>query len=483
MTARHYLLLFILGLTVAVAVAAFQPAPGYMDAAYYYVGGLQLAGGEGFSEQILWNYLDDPAGLPHPSHAYWMPLASLVAALGMKLTGIADWSAARIGFLALGGLLPPLTAALAYSFTPRRETAILAGLLAVFSGFYLPFTPTTDTFVIYMLLGAAFFHASRPLLPRSPAPLLLGLLAGLMHLTRADGLLWLLVALIAVTSRQRSAASGQPSPVIRPLSSVLLGYLLIMSPWMLRNLSAFGTLLAPGGLRALWLTDYNQTFAYPASLLTFEHWWASGLTAILQARLWALGINLQRTLAEQGMIFLFPLILLGMWRLRRDPRLRLGGLAWLATFGAMTIVFPFAGARGGLFHSCAALQPLFWAVTPVGLDVLVERGVRLRGWDAKRSRLVFGGAIVVFAILLSAFVVSQRVIGADPDAPVWGRTAAAYTCLEAELRSLGAAPDDTVMVKNPPGYFAANRRPALVIPDGGVEARLAAAKRYHAGYI
>ncbi|MBU0511726.1 MAG: hypothetical protein KJ638_08505, partial [Chloroflexi bacterium] len=131
MTIRHYLLLFILGLTVALAVAAFQPAPGYMDAAYYYAGGLQLADGEGFSEQILWNYLDDPAGLPHPSHAYWMPLASLVAALGMKLTGIVGWSAARIGFLALGGLLPPLTASLAYSFTPRRDAAILAGLLAV----------------------------------------------------------------------------------------------------------------------------------------------------------------------------------------------------------------------------------------------------------------------------------------------------------------------------------------------------------------
>ncbi len=39
--------------------------------------------GYGFSEMVLWNFLDDPEGLPHPSHGYWMPLVSILSAAGM----------------------------------------------------------------------------------------------------------------------------------------------------------------------------------------------------------------------------------------------------------------------------------------------------------------------------------------------------------------------------------------------------------------
>jgi hypothetical protein len=62
---REYFILFILGLMVALVVVALQPVPGYMDADYYYAGGKQLAGGQGFSDPFIWNYLDHPQGLPH----------------------------------------------------------------------------------------------------------------------------------------------------------------------------------------------------------------------------------------------------------------------------------------------------------------------------------------------------------------------------------------------------------------------------------
>ena len=44
-----------------------------MDAEYYYAGGIRLAEGDGFTENFLWNYLDNPVGLPHPAFTYWMP--------------------------------------------------------------------------------------------------------------------------------------------------------------------------------------------------------------------------------------------------------------------------------------------------------------------------------------------------------------------------------------------------------------------------
>ena len=39
------------------------------------------------------------------------------------------------------------------------------------------------------------------------------------------------------------------------------------------------------------------------------------------------------------------------------------------------------------------------------------------------------------------------------------------------------------MVNNAPGYYAANRRPALSIPNGSVETTLEVAHRYGAAYV
>ena len=80
------------GLLTALAQSHFITQPGYMDACYAYNGGYSVASGRGWSDSYLWNYLDDPAGLPHPSHGYWMPLVSLLAAGGMMISGkICPW--------------------------------------------------------------------------------------------------------------------------------------------------------------------------------------------------------------------------------------------------------------------------------------------------------------------------------------------------------------------------------------------------------
>ena len=52
---RHYLLLFVIGFLVPFGVSRFQTLPGYMDADYYFVGGMQLAEGKGFTEPYIWN--------------------------------------------------------------------------------------------------------------------------------------------------------------------------------------------------------------------------------------------------------------------------------------------------------------------------------------------------------------------------------------------------------------------------------------------
>ena len=194
MSRREYFLLGSFGLTIVLVVSSFQTSPGYMDADYYLAGGINLAKGSGFNDYILWNYLDDPRGIPHPSHTYWMPLASLLSALGMVITGAANFSSGRIFFILAASTIAPLTARLSYSIYRVREYALLAGIFAALPGFYLAYLGTTDTFGIYMVLGCLWLLIAGDRGLSEPLKLsLLGLVSGLMHLARADGVVWLLL--------------------------------------------------------------------------------------------------------------------------------------------------------------------------------------------------------------------------------------------------------------------------------------------------
>src|SRR6266498_4861601 len=133
---RHYTTLFVVGLIVPLAVSRFQSLPGYMDADYYFAGGVQLASGHDFTEPYLWNYLDDPAGLPHPSHTYWMPLASIVSAIGMWISGQSTYAAGCASFILLSACIPLLVAALAYSISRELRLAMASGFLSIFSLYY-----------------------------------------------------------------------------------------------------------------------------------------------------------------------------------------------------------------------------------------------------------------------------------------------------------------------------------------------------------
>jgi hypothetical protein len=483
MIKRDYFFFYLISLAIVVIVAAFQSSPGYMDADYYYAGGVQLAEGHGFQEEILWNYLDDPAGLPHPSHAYWMPLSSILAALGMKLAGRPSFNMAQLGFVLLAALVPPLTARLAYVITRQRRMALLAGLLAIFPGFYLPYLSTSDAFGLYMVLGTLFLLAI-PQEIHFVNAFILGIIAGLMHLTRADGLLWLFLA--AIVLLLMSPKSKDQSGSWRRLVALCLcgfGYLITMEPWILRNLSAFGTLFSPGGTHALWITSYNELFIYPASLLTPTRWWSAGLSEILKARLWAAGQNFQTTLAVEGEIFLLPLVIIGCWRWRRDIRVKTGVIAWALTFVAMTFIFPFQGSRGGMFHSGAAIQPLFWAVAPSGLEALVGWVGRLRRWNISQAQRFFQAGLILLSLLLTGMLTCRRVVGENFSEFAWNAPYIHYTQLERFITTLGASPGDIVMVNNSPGYFAANGRPAISIPYGDVDTLLETASRYRGRYL
>jgi hypothetical protein len=249
-----------------------------------------------------------------------------------------------------------------------------------------------------------------------------------------------------------------------------------MGPWFWRTYSIYGTLIAPGGGHLLWLKTYDETFIYPAGQLTLQSWLSQGLYNIISARLVALRWNLLNAFAAQGGIFLGPFVLIGIWKYRQDERVRVGLLAWLGLLFVMTLIFPYAGARGGFFHSGAALQSLWWTLAPPGLEVLVI-AARKRSWFTPNAFKIFGGALVGIAILMTAIIVSIRVLQS------WGEGEQTYPRIEAYLQQAGIQPGDIVMDRNPPGYYVMTGRPAIVVPYGNEASIFAAATRYHAKFL
>ncbi len=488
MNQRVIYILYLTGTVIALLAAISQKGPGYMDAAYYYAGGLQLAAGKGFWEPFIWNYLTDPSGLPQPSHTYWMPLASILSAIGLWLSQQNDYFWAQAGFILLAGLIPVLTYVIARKMLTNPRNAWIAALLATVPGLYLIYMTLTETFLLYMLGGAFIFVLLKKIqwgdrtANNRLVYFLLGITAGWMHLSRADGLLWLAGIgfwIMAFTPWGEKTKF----PVWRitgALALVSLGYFLMMGGWYLRNLAVYQSLTVPGVSKTLWLTEYNQLYAYPAAKISFQNWLQNGIGAHIMAGWHAFRLNIQNLFVVQGSIVLLPVSLIGFWHKRKDRAVMFFILMWMLTLLVMTFVFPYAGPRGGYLHSGAGVQVLIWAMFTVGLEQIAEWGQKVRKLPAQKTFLVFGIAALAVNIGIGSWFFSQRVIGSDVTQPMWNRSVQTYRQVGDYLGSIGYVQNEIVMVNDPPSFFVATGYPCVVIPDGDVSVSLLAAQKFGA---
>jgi hypothetical protein len=346
---RDLALIFILALLIRLLAIIPVHGPGYMDAAYSYDIALNLNHGQGFNEPFLWNYLDDPAGLPHPSHLYWMPLPTMLAWVGLKLFG-ESYRAAQMPFVLMAALLPLVS-----------------------------------------------YWVALQVLTRADGPLLL----------IAIGLVW---AKSAISRLMASRETGNGRIVVAHMVWLLSGYVLVMLPWFIRNWVVTGVPLPTVGTQTIWLTTYDDLFSYGREL-SIQNYLAWGWANILRSKLDALWLNAQTVVAVLCMVFLVPLVVIGGWRLRRHPLFQLAGWYGALLFLAMTLVFTFPGPRGGLLHSGGALLPFIFTAGAVGLDAAVEwAAAHRRGWHVPAARYAFGIGMIGLAALVSGFLYYQGVI-------------------------------------------------------------------------
>lgn len=471
---KNYLGAFGLGISIYTLYALLQSAPGYMDAEYYYSMGLRIASNSTFSEPFLWNYLHPLRELPHPGFTYWMPLPAFIAAAGMLLTGLMNFTGAKIGSIIIAGFIPVVTMKLAYDLSGNRSTSIISSAFSLVPVFYSQFIGTTDSFGLMMVLGGLFVLTIRNN-RRYEYLLLLGLLAGFIHLTRADGLIWLIVAsFIAFRSQENRT---------RRIGMVLVGYIIVMGPWLIRNWLALGELLPAGTSKVFWMTEYNDLFVYQPSELSFDNWLQQGWLAILSNIGGALLANLKTVLFVQGQILLGPLIGIGFWFNRKEISVWGSLFALGLVLVSMTVVFPFAGQRGGFLHSGAALQPLLWALAGCGFEKMIDYGVKKRSWETGKATLLFGTTLFIILACATGFVYTERVIGGDLQNPQWNRSNRMSLEVGRIIEEIGAEPGDKVMINNPPGLYAATGRKSIVIPDGSINEVIKAANEFNVRFI
>jgi 4-amino-4-deoxy-L-arabinose transferase-like glycosyltransferase len=458
------LLALVAALYARLLFARLARHPGHADEAFYYAVAENLADGRGFVIDYVWQFLTLPPALTHASNDYWLPLASVAMAGAFALFG-KSVSVALLPGIVAGLCLAPLL----YAWSRRSSPSVLAALSAAGLVLWEPnlfaASIVTSTVIYFALLAtASLYCASRGLedprffLPAAAA-------AGLAHLTRHDGVL-LLVAIGAAlwlsplprAARSRYALLG------------LLAYGLVLSPWLLLNYRTLGAPFPPGAFRILFVSDYEDRYAY-ARELSLRTYLASGLAPILWARAEAAGWNLRTLWQLGGVLWIGAAAAAVECIIWRDRRHVLRGHVPAAVFlGALFLFHTLMPFSFALVNSAIAMLPAL---------ILVATGTL-------RQRVRWTSLVVLLLLALGASYYDQAFRHAGTTVSLnndVGRQLQPLTRLLAEDRGRPPAEEIVVMTRIPWEVHLTTRYRAVQIPNDDLDTILAIARRYRANYL
>jgi hypothetical protein len=446
---RRLLLLSAAALAVRIVSAIYVSEPGYTDAYYYADVASRLAHGQGLSADFVWNFIEAPGFSPLPvaSHRFWVPLTSVLGALGIASVGgvVGEFRGAQAAIVAVAAFVPLAAYAAARELDVAEPYALGAAGIAGLGGVMAPGFVATDSFAPAALIGTLFFLMYRRAAAGSvSAGVLAGALVGLLYLARTEGAFFglALLALIARPDARRAGVAG---------SAVALA---IGGAWFARDL-AVG--VAPDLVaRTTLLVRYESFFAIASpSAADF----VGSLPAVLSDKLTAL-IQNALTAVFTFAALLAPLLAIGAWRLRRRAQVGAYLALLAAVYAAQSLVWTLHSTHGSYFHSLSAFFPFGVALAAAGTQrVLGSR-------DAAVARLwVFGGLIVIVALTYGSVVQWDATFGALARE----RRAAADLLLPGPLLASDAA-----------AWRYITGHVAVVTPADGPAAAACAAARYGA---
>ena len=473
---RDWIWLALIGLLIQGIWALSLEHPSYMDAYYYATNGQRLAGGFGFTEEVIWQYLDNPGQLPVPSHSYWLPLPSILAAAGYMFAD--SFRAAQIPFWLLAGFLPVLSFVIALQFSNERWMIWAAGLFTATGGYYSRFFNQPSTFAPFAMFGGLclLFMAWAQTKGRWYWWFLAGVTAGLGHLTRADGLLLLGVAgLMWLYSCwhwwQHRTEQGIRLPIL-PIFFLFVGYFLVMGGWFLHMWRVTGRPLSTAGTQTMFLTWYDDIFAYGRTF-DLQHYLAWGWGNIIESKIQGVSMAAQTYIAVSGLVFLGPFIIWAWikWGRQREKWLVLRPLTWytILLFIFMSLVFTWPGQRGGLLHSSAAIWTWMMVLAAGGIGVAVDWvAKRLPHWQPAKAKPIFSALFVVIA-----FIIAIATLRSSNELE-----ALAYK------EAIKLMPTDAVIMSgNAPSVYYHTGHQSLSVPNEPPEIMLQAAADYNVSFL
>jgi hypothetical protein len=185
-------------------------------------------------------------------------------------------------------------------------------------------------------------------------------------------------------------------------------------------------------------------------------------------------------LAVFGMVVLVPSILAGIRKFWNSQISRFLLASAVVFFLIMSFAVPFVGMRGGLLHSGAVFMPIVWLLVPAGNAGLVA-------WIRKNTHYTeFSEGFVHYSLTAITIIASIFILMIDRQQPenisqahLWEN----YRQVDGWLASHGFSEDIPVIVNNPPGYYAATGRSAVVIPFGTPDTIQQVAERYGARIV
>lgn len=426
------------------------------DAAYYRAMGTRL--GEGFGTQnLVWHYLTEAPGLVRPSFDYWMPLPAVVSGLSGAVFGGGPGAETLPGILASAGLTA-LCFLLACRLGLRLPAAAGAGLLSIF---LWPTTyasldgdsPIFAAFFINAVFLALTWVRERP----RTALVCAGTALALAHLSRSDAVLLLpTLALWWAWERKHHDLKIPNAAWWAGIGT----YLLLMSPFMVRNLALFSTPLPPGTGRAVWATSYYQIYS-SATALSPGAYFGKGMAWVIGTWQTGLSNNVAMLVGVFPVVFL-PFFVFGAPWMRRTSvgrQILLWAVLLLLFHGTALAVV------GGFKRSYVALLPLV-------LVAVVGGWQQLHGWLLGSLRRPWAVALTVTGALLLASPAAWFVFAKAPDyrANYSSQTAydlARHTALDEWFED--NAPEAIIASPKPFFIWYATGRDCVMVPYGGAE--------------